>query len=54
VLVSSDFEELAQISDRVVFLSAGALVGELRSGAISREAVEDRVYAASGSTAAHG
>jgi ribose transport system ATP-binding protein len=54
VLVSSDLEELAHLSDRVVFLAGGSLVGELTSGEITQGAIEDRVYAAAGAGSADG
>lgn len=47
ILVTSDFEELARVSDRVIAISEGKVVGELRAPNISAHACTQLVYGSS-------
>jgi ribose transport system ATP-binding protein len=48
VLVSSDFEELAQICDRVVALRDGRIVAEVRPPHLDRASITEAVYSSGG------
>jgi simple sugar transport system ATP-binding protein len=39
LLISSELEELMAVSDRIVVIYRGKLVGELKAGSFSREAI---------------
>lgn len=45
VLVSSDFEELAEVCDRVLLVQAGRIVGEVPAHQISEEGIYQNVFA---------
>lgn len=51
IVVSSDFEELAAICDRVVFLRRGQVSADLCAPELTADAIGDRVYAAAGAKA---
>jgi ribose transport system ATP-binding protein len=48
LFVSSDFEELAQVCDRVVALRDGRIVGEVRPPHLDRASITEAVYASGG------
>ncbi len=50
ILVSSDFSELAHVSDRVIVLQDGEIAGELRSSALEGDAITEMVYARKGTS----
>jgi ribose transport system ATP-binding protein len=45
--VSNDYEELAEVSDRVLVCAAGRIVGELTGEELSRDQITSQVYLAS-------
>ena len=46
ILVSSDFEELADMSDRVVVLNAGRITAEIPRHEVSRHCLTEKVFLA--------
>lgn len=51
IVVASDFEELAQVCDRVAILREGRIVGELSSGNITAEALTQAAFQRNGNVA---
>ena len=44
IVVSSDFEELADLSDRALVLTAGRVTAELRGAEVTRRNLTERAH----------
>jgi ribose transport system ATP-binding protein len=51
IMISSDFSELVAMSDRIIVLREGRIVGELEGSEIDEQAIVRMVYSQGGETA---